>query len=115
MASASYYEMVLVSVWVGAYLFAGLNSLYVAFGGIRILDRYFSSNSFYELESLSPFECLYRLHKYSLMYCIGLKRPAVPWEVALWVYAGFTSLVIFWLTMGLGVVNTYFQLGPFSK
>lgn len=91
-----------------------INHIYVSFFGIRRLDRYFSSKPDPSWESRSPFDGFYRLHKYSFLYSLGIRRPVVSAGLSLWLYFSFFSLCSIWITLGLAALGRYLQIGPFT-
>lgn len=95
-------------------LVGAFNHIYVAFFGIRRMDRHFSRKPDPCLESQSPFDAFYRLHKYSFLYSLGVRRPSVDIGMSLWLYFSCFSLSCIWITLGLAALAKYLYIGPFS-
>jgi hypothetical protein len=99
MSSASFWEISFVITWAILFIFGGVNNIYVMFGGIKKMDRYFSSMSNHEWESVNPAECFARLHKYSFLYTFGVRRPKVSIYMSVWLYLSCFGLTAIWTSL----------------
>jgi hypothetical protein len=107
MSSANFWEISFVITWAIIFIFGGINFLYVSFGGIKKMDRHFSSMINYKWESVNPAECVVRLHKYSFLYTFGLHRPPVDIYMSAWLYFSCLSLTVLWISMFIGTLSRY--------
>jgi hypothetical protein len=100
-------QIFLAYSWATVIALGGINYIYVSFGGIKKMDRHFSSMINYEWESVNPAECTFRLHKYSFLYTFGLHRPPVGIYMSAWLYFSCLSLTVLWISMFIGTLSRY--------
>lgn len=88
------------------YVSAFANEFYICLHGIRYMDSYFSNLKDYRLESVSPFDRLARMHRYSFGYTFRSARTEISKPMRFWLFFTSISLTLHW-AMFAGVCFAY--------
>jgi len=99
MSNSHIFRTFIAYSWLAVIALGGINHIYVMFGGIKKMDRHFSSMTNYEWESVNPAECFARLHKYSFLYTFGVRRPKVSIYMSVWLYLSCFGLTAIWTSL----------------
>ncbi|MEH6578482.1 MAG: hypothetical protein V7731_15585 [Amphritea sp.] len=92
-----------------SFLFCNVNTAVAAFGGVRLLDRFFNWD-LSEWEKRFPPDCWWRFTKYSHRYVWGIEQPEMPSIYKIWLWVYYISFIV---TSGLfisWVLDKYFGI-----
>lgn len=112
MSEASLLETSFILFFAVMYVLGGINGIYICFSGIKKMDRFLSDKKRPESESVSPFDRVIRMHRYSFKYCFSRERPPVGYFMSLWLFFTCVSLTAYWLVFSVGVVAVVFDFNP---
>jgi|SRR5690606_9639935 len=106
----SVYKVLIIDIFIGLFLISFANGVFICFHGIKYMDKYFSDLPDYKQESLSPFDCFERMHKYSFKFVFSISNPPVSKFMKVWLFATCFSLTFYWLVLSLGAIDYYFGI-----
>src|SRR5690606_31786317 len=91
------YKVLIIDLFIGLFLIAFANGVFIYFHGVKYMDKYFSGPPNYKQESLSSFDCFERMYKYSFKFAFGISKPPVSKFIKVWLFATCFSLTFYWL------------------
>lgn len=103
-------KVLIIDLFIGLFLIVFASGVFICFYGIKYMDKYFSELPNYKQESLSPFDCFERMHKYSFKFVFSVTRPPVSKLMEVWLFATCLSLTFYWIVWFLGALDYYFDI-----
>lgn len=105
-------QIAVLTISLLVYVSAFINGFYICLHGIRFMDARFSALKDYRQESISPFDRLARMHKYSFVYTFSQRRLVVSRGMHYWLQFTAISLAVHWSMFAAACIAHYSGIDP---